>query len=280
MQGALSRIKAVADRLFVSHWRAIDEQAARERAERAARGGGYDWRPLVVLVAAGVILTLQEYYGHRPTFVRLFPPGTGAAWAGDYYDLWELSWWAWWRILGYTLVPIVVIWAMPGEKVRDYHLAFSGALRHWWIYVALYLAILPAILVAAQYESFYRTYPFYKWANRSAFDFWFWQLEYALQFLALEFFFRGFLLRGLRTLGSNAIFVMIIPYCMIHFEKPLIETLGALGAGVILGTLAMRTRSIWLGVAIHVTVALTMDLLAVGHCPPADLGVPCPEWFP
>jgi len=263
------------DRLFISHWRALDEEAERERAERT----GFDFRPLVVLATVGVVLTLQEYYGHRPTFVQLFPPGANP-WTGSYYDLYELSWWAGWRILGYTLLPLLVIWAMPGERVRDYNLGLTGALRHWWVYVVLYLAIVPVIFIAAQSEAFYRTYPFYKWANRSAFDFWIWQLEYALQFFALEFFFRGFMLRGLRSLGSHAIFVMIIPYCMIHFEKPLIETLAALGAGVILGTLAMRTRSIWLGVAIHVSVALTMDLLAVSHCPPADLGLPCPEFLP
>lgn len=274
--GVGAAIARLIDWLFVSHWRALDAEAARERASRE----GYDFRPLVVLMTVGVVVTLQEYYGHRPTFVRLFPPGPDQAWTGGYYDLIELSWWAWWRILGYIAVPVVVIWAMPGERVRDYNVGVGGALRHWWIYLALYLAILPAVLIAARSESFYRTYPFYKWANRSAFDFWLWQAEYALQFFALEFFFRGFMLRGLRSLGSNAIFVMIIPYCMIHFEKPLIETLAALGAGVILGTLAMRTRSIWLGVAIHVSVALTMDLLAVTHCPPADLGLPCPDMFP
>ena len=35
---------------------------------------------------------------------------------------------------------------------------------------------------------------------------------------------------------------MIVPYCMIHYGKPLPETLGAIGAGLILGTLAMRTQ--------------------------------------
>jgi membrane protease YdiL (CAAX protease family) len=126
------------------------------------------------------------------------------------------------------------------------------------------------------HTAFQRQYPFYKWANRSAFDFWTWELLYIAQFLSLEFFFRGFLLQGLRrALGSNAIFVMIVPYCMIHYGKPVLETCGAVGAGLILGTIAMRTRSIWGGVLIHVGVAVTMDVLAVGHCPPADSGKPC-----
>ena len=96
-----------------------------------------------------------------------------------------------------------------------------------------------------------------------------WEVLYAAQFVSLEFFFRGFLLQGLRrALGSNAIFVMIVPYCMIHYGKPLPETLGAIGAGLILGTLAMRTRSIWGGVLIHIGVAMTMDVLALRGCPP------------
>jgi membrane protease YdiL (CAAX protease family) len=54
---------------------------------------------------------------------------------------------------------------------------------------------------------------------------------------------------------------------MIHYGKPLPETLGAIGAGVILGTLAMRTRSIWGGVLIHIGVAITMDMLALRGLP-------------
>ena len=40
---------------------------------------------------------------------------------------------------------------------------------------------------------------------------------------------------------------------------------GTACAGIILGTLALRTRSIWGGVLIHVSVAITMDLLALYH---------------
>ena len=97
----------------------------------------------------------------------------------------------------------------------------------------------------------------------------YYEVLYAAQFLSLEIFFRGFLLQGLRrALGSNAIFAMIVPYCMIHYGKPLPETLGAIGAGLILGTVAMRTKSIWGGVLIHVGVAMTMDVMALRGCPP------------
>ena len=55
------------------------------------------------------------------------------------------------------------------------------------------------------------------------------------------------------------------------------ETFGAIGAGLILGTLAMRTRSIWGGVLIHVGVAMTMDVLALAGCPPIGSGRYCGE---
>jgi membrane protease YdiL (CAAX protease family) len=56
---------------------------------------------------------------------------------------------------------------------------------------------------------------------------------------------------------------MIIPYVTAHFGKPLPETLGAIVTGLVLGTLALRHRSFWLGVAAHYGVALTMDLSAM-----------------
>jgi membrane protease YdiL (CAAX protease family) len=130
--------------------------------------------------------------------------------------------------------------------------------------------------MASHTPSFRHTYPFYRLANRSQFDLWTWEALYAAQFVSLEFFFRGFILQGLRrALGSNAIFVMIVPYCMIHYGKPLPETLGAIGAGLILGTLAMRTKSIWGGVLIHIGVAMTMDVLALHGCPPIGSGHYC-----
>lgn len=247
----------------LAHWRAIDEET---RREPGARIGAFDWRVLVVLVTACVTLTLQEYLGDRGYYEELWPYDRKNP--DEHWQLKGFAWWSGWRFLGYLVIPMLVVACMPGERVRDYYVSFRGFVKHLWIYVVLFALVAPAVYVASKTASFQHTYPFYKWAHRSSFDFWAWQGLYALQFLSLEFFFRGFLLEGLRrSLGSNAIFVMVVPYCMIHFGKPMAETLGAIGAGLILGTLAMRTRSIWGGVLIHVGVATMMDALAVTHCP-------------
>jgi membrane protease YdiL (CAAX protease family) len=225
---------------------------------------------LIVLITVAASLALQQYFGDDDHYALVFP-GPG----GRYWELGKLAWWCGWRVFGYVALPMLVVVCLPGQRLVDYHLSLRGFGRHLWIYGALFAAVLPAVVLASTTAAFRETYPFYAQANRSYVDLVGWELLYAAQFFALEVFFRGFLLHGLRrALGANAIFVMLVPYCMIHFGKPFPETVGAIGAGLVLGTLAMRTRSIWGGVVIHIGVATTMDVLALRGCPPFG-GLPC-----
>jgi membrane protease YdiL (CAAX protease family) len=96
--------------------------------------------------------------------------------------------------------------------------------------------------------------------------FFLWECAYAVSFLALEAFFRGYLLFTCAArMGWLSVFVMIVPYTMIHFHKPWPECLGAIVAGITLGVLALAFRSFWGGVVVHAMVAVTMDILAVHH---------------
>ena len=150
------------------------------------------------------------------------------------------------------------------ERLRDFGLSFSGVARHMPLYLLLYLLVLPFIFFASRDPAFLRTYPFADSARDGALLFLYWELLYGLQFFALEFFFRGFMIFGLEErFGRNAIFVMVVPYCMLHFHKPMLEAAGAIVAGLVLGALALRTRSILGGVIIHWAVAVTMDVLAI-----------------
>jgi membrane protease YdiL (CAAX protease family) len=117
-------------------------------------------------------------------------------------------------------------------------------------------------------KGFLQTYPFYRLAPGEPLwpRFVVWEVIYAVQFVSLEFFFRGYLLHALRRrFGAYAIFAAMVPYCMIHFQKPVLETLGATFAGIILGFMSLKTRSVWLGACLHVAVALTMDAAALWH---------------
>jgi len=59
--------------------------------------------------------------------------------------------------------------------------------------------------------------------------------------------------------------MMTVPYTMIHFSKPMPEAFAAIVAGLVLGTMAVRSRSFVPGIFLHVAVAITMDLLVLGR---------------
>jgi hypothetical protein len=245
-------------RLFLDTWERIHREAAAER-EAAP---GFDQRVIIVLVLVALIMVFQEYYGDRPAFEHYL----GARFSGSRWRaLLSFAWWAGAKVIGYLIVPSLVLRAM-GARLRDYGVGVRGLGRHLWIYAALYVGLLPLVVAASYTRPFLETYPFYKLAGRSWSDFVAWELMYASTFVALEFFYRGFMIFALRrSLGAYAIFVMIVPYCMVHFHKPVAEVCGAIFAGVALGTLALATRSIWCGVLLHISVAWTMDLLALAH---------------
>jgi membrane protease YdiL (CAAX protease family) len=141
-----------------------------------------------------------------------------------------------------------------------------GFFRHAWIYGLFLALVLPAMLVVSREPDFGAYYPFYRQCSRSWFDFLVWEALYFGQFFGLEVFFRGFWLSALRrSFGSGAIFAMAVPYCMIHYGKPFLEANGAIVAGIALGSLSMKTRSIYQGFLVHITVAGLMDWLALMH---------------
>ena len=71
--------------------------------------------------------------------------------------------------------------------------------------------------------------------------------------LAAEFFFRGFILLGLRkTFGDHgANMVQLFPYAMGHLDRPGMECFGSLLVGYALGYLTLKTGSVWYGTFLH-----------------------------
>jgi membrane protease YdiL (CAAX protease family) len=254
--------------LFLESWRAIDEEAERERAP-----GVFDPRPLVVLCAAAALLALMWSFGRRPGYEaflewRVALDGAGSFWdevqRGPYADLAYRFWWAGWRVLGYLLLPLALVRFGLRGRLRDYGLEARGLREDAPLYAAAFAVVLAFVIAVSFSDAFVQKYPFYAEAGRSVHDLLLWELAYAAQFVSLEFFYRGFLLNALRpSMGSHAIFVMTVPYCMVHFGKPLGETIGAIFAGIFLGTLALRSRSIWGGFFLHVGVAVSMDLASL-----------------
>lgn len=207
-----------------------------------------------------IVLTVIEYFGFFATFEKL-------KWFRFSLEYWNLSYWAFWslvRFIAYVPLTILLCRLILKTPLRELGVEIRGKGTNWTLYLGLYLFLLPFVFAASFLPSFVDTYPFYDEAAKSWRHFLYWEFFYGLQFLSLEFFFRGFMIHTLKkAVGSLAVPIMMIPYCMIHFQKPLPECLGSIVAGLVLGALSLKTGRIWGGVALHIGVAATMDVLAL-----------------
>jgi len=257
-------------KLFIAALAKIDAEATQENDQRSI-----DYRkPAIVMVTVALSLLLIHYVKFNSSFLstanwlQMIFNGEDSFYSGlqsnAFGSLYSEVWWAFWHLVGYVLIPLIVIKYIFAERLRDYGLGLARTPVYAKYYLLLASVIIFFAFLVSFRDDFANHYPFYKLASRSIFDLLAWECLYILQFIALEFFFRGFILHALKPqFGASAIFIMCVPYLMIHFSKPWLEAFGAIPFGIILGLLALRSRSIWGGAAVHITVALSMDLLAL-----------------
>ena len=224
-----------------------------------------DLRPFAAICVTACLSLLFVEFAGRPVAFQYFLPSYGTRF-DSYWVLRQKTWWIGCTILGYVALPTIAMLLLPGRRLRECNFSWRGFVDHSRIYAGLYLLVLPAIWLVSLRADFYTFYPMYGQAGRSWFDLLAWEGMYLAQFIALEFFFRGFLVGGLsKHIGVLAVPVSVMPYMMIHFTKLWPEAMASIVAGLVLGYLAWRTKSIWGGVCVHCAVAMTMDLLALAH---------------
>jgi membrane protease YdiL (CAAX protease family) len=256
---------------FRRTWRELDDEAFAYRRALHERGE-IDYRPLVALTLGAFVLILQDYYGRGDAYADLVKPWLerresahpgGFVDLGIYDELYLRAWWAVTRVGGY-LLPLA-LWRLffRHDSLLDFGLRPRGFREHAWIYALCVFIMVPLLFIVSREGDFVNYYPLYKEAGRSWQDFLLWEAMYMAQFITLEIFFRGWWIRAVRVFGVGAIWSMVVPYCMIHFGKPYLEACGAMVAGVVLGSLSMRTRSIYAGFLVHGTVAVLMDVLSL-----------------
>ena len=237
-------------------WAIIDRDIDRDRPRQFGKFEAG------VLITACIGLCAMWFFGQEIVYLQWY--GRQLLIDGHpMYELLGLVHWVGFCVVGYVLIPLVFLF-FARQRISDYYLGVHGLKNHILPYFALFLLVLAPVVVVSFTREYQGIYPFYSRTGRSWFDFLAWELAYGVQFFALELFFRGFLLQGLRrSIGHAAIFVMVVPYCMLHFQKTWSESLGAIVAGIVLGTMAMRYRSIWGGVFLHWMVAISMDVASL-----------------
>lgn len=234
-----------------------------------------DFKMILICVITVFVLTFAYYFGDYKFVVSILRDlgfidqaqqfqriMTTHSDAGFYRPLY----WASVVIFFYLILPAIFIKWIFRESFSDYGMCFKDAFKYYRLYVLMLVVMLPLVIYFSATESFLKMYPFYKVAPGDSLfpKFFIWEFFYFLQFIALEFLFRGFILHGTKhRFGFYAIFFMMVPYCMIHFGKPMPETVAAIIAGLVLGYMSLKSRNIWMGVFVHCSVAFMMDISAL-----------------
>lgn len=215
-----------------------------------------DGRTAIALLAAIVLTTVHRQACGVDTLATLsvFDSETARAWA--YHSC---------TMLLYGLVPLVLIWLFWKRQPLS---GFGVALGDWRFGLAAVGILLPVIAVAfllpaAGMPDMQAVYPVDHTASRSVADF----LPYAagrilLFYVAWEFFFRGFLLFGLREAMGDvpALLVSVMPSVLWHIGYPTGELYSSIAGGIIFAWLALRTGSILWPLLLHAGIGMVTDI--------------------
>jgi hypothetical protein len=168
-----------------------------------------------------------------------------------------------------VILPLFVLYLLAKDfKPELYGFRLNGAKVAPYLWLILFM--IPLIYLASFQPDFLETYPTYldrqeyvhlnmeKWQTAGIYE-----LCYGFDFISVELFFRGFMVVGLsRIVGKDAILVMVVVYCVLHFGKPAGEAISSIFGGYILGILAFKSRNIFGGLIAHLGVAWGMELMA------------------
>lgn len=230
-----------------------------------------DRRAVFALIYAAAGLTAINFL-RDPAALNWLLSGTTWAWVGHEAmyptdnNLYELVWWVFVNLIFYVAIPASVVKFVQKRSLHEIGIARHIEPGFAKLLIVCICIMLPLTYVMSLTNGFEAKYPFLKVWNG---EYWsrallIWEVVYGLQFFGLEFFFRGFLVHSLKpSLGAYSILAMMVPYTMIHFQKPPAEAFAAILAGIFLGWISYRNGTIWLGLILHLTVAFSMDIFAL-----------------
>ena len=173
-----------------------------------------------------------------------------------------------------VLLRLVIPYSLVRLELRhpphDYGYVVRGGTRWRWVYLGLFVLMVPLVVWASTRPDFQASYPQTRGVvvggQASLGLFVLYHAAYFMVFLSGESFWRGYMTFGLgRDLGMLALPWMVMLYSIGHYGKPLLEVNGSILAGYVLGYLALRHHSFFLGAVLHWSIALIMDLSVLWH---------------
>ena len=215
-----------------------------------------------VVVSAMVLLIVFLGFGRSDTYNRVFEqlvPKDART------SLFAFAYFAACSVLLRLAIPYLLVRFKLRQPPREYGYSVRGGTRLRWVYLGLFVVMVPLVAWASTLPDFQSSYPQTRGlivGNEASLRlFILYHAAYFMVFLSGESFWRGYMTFGVgRDLDIAALPWMVMMYSIGHYEKPILEVNGSIIAGFVLGYLALRHRSFFLGAVLHWLIALTMDL--------------------
>lgn len=221
-----------------------------------------DRKPFLILALAPFIFTIWKFQGSPEFFDANLAHFFSAT--ADLAFL-RIAYYGFASLLLLFIVPALVIKIVFKEKISDYGVRFAdGKFGALFILIALPIVIVTMIPVA--HDPLYQALnPMYPDAGRSIPVFILYAFIYGLYYIGWEFFFRGFMLFGLRQKFGDvfAVLIQVLPSCIAHIGRPEGEMISSIIAGFVFGFLALRSRSLWYILILHWFIGLGCDILCL-----------------
>lgn len=211
-----------------------------------------------------ILSTYISYYGHYGVNVKLSYPEIYYY----YYSAENLS-----GIIT-LLIPVYLIYRIfdKNKNVPFYGLSF----KNFDFRLALILSLI-SILISFAGSKIGSVSEYYPILNRTAYKSFstvvgirpfisavFFESAYLFDFVMIELFFRGLMIFGfVKLLGKNAILPVASLYAVIHFGKPLPETISSFFGAYFLGIIAYSQKNIGIGIVLHCVLALAMEIFTI-----------------
>lgn len=215
-------------------------------------------KPTIILLLAAILPAVQKYFGSINFYLTKFPAGDSAQ-ASYYMFLTTFG------LLG--IIPLLIVLYIFRNNLADFGLRL-GDWKAGLAFTSILFLIIGVLLLlpSSQTSEMQNFYPLSKGASYSIESFLQFELLRILFFYtAWEFFFRGFMLYGLRPFTGDwlAICIQTIPSCLWHIGMPTGEIFASIAGGILFGILAIRTGSILWPWILHCLIGITLDLFII-----------------
>jgi membrane protease YdiL (CAAX protease family) len=218
----------------------------------------------ILLLSAPLLLTLYRYHGYPQYFYSYFPRFRTLVDGDIIARYWQFGVFF---LLMFVLPALYVKFGMK-KSLYDFGWGFGDVKYGLKWLIAIPLVVAPLIYIEAQMPDVRSEYPLAKSLLTNQQHLLIYELAYVLfYYVAWEFFFRGFLLFGLRDrFGDvNAILIQTISSCLVHIDKPEGEIIGSIIIGILFGVIALRSKSIWYVFLLHIAIGVLTDLFIIYH---------------